>query len=247
MSGQATWSSFKIQLPGQEFLEPVRNVLETLLVFLEVLKAILETIKIFLIDFPNPIAALVKAIIALITTFFEALNRTGIYAWFDVPDPSVDPNFYRHQGGYPAFVNRFKGGLLDTRDPGRPQPIAGATSSGFVCIIADAQGPVELIRLIRILLRFFSKDLTSPQYPPPGNVKIAAAGDKNTPILNLARMFKVNIKGVLLQWTLGGNQTSPDPGFRDLAGMVGNEFIPPNWLIEKSSVPVTGLIGRGSA
>lgn len=246
MAGTASWDSFKIQLPGKDFLEPVRDILQTILVVLEVLKAILETVKMFLVEFPNPIAALVKALIALITTFFEALNRTGIYAWFEIPDPSTDPNFYRFQGGYPAFVSRFKASLIDTRDPNRPQPIGGATQSGFVCIVADAQGPIELLRLIKILLSFFSKDFLHPKYPPPGNVKILPIGDKGDPILNLARVFQLGIAGVALQWTLGSSQTSPDPGFRDLANAVGAEFIPPNWIIEKSSVPVTQRLTSGS-
>lgn len=238
----ATWDSFKIQLPGKDFLEPVRDVLQTLLVFLEVLKAILETVKAFLIDFPNPIAALVQALIALVNTFFLAINRSGLYAWFDVPNPSLDPHYFRFQGGFPAFVTRFKAGLLDSRDPNRPQPISGATQSGFICIVCDAQGPIELLRLIGILLRFFQKDLLHPQYPAPGNVKILPVGSKNDPILNLARVFELEIKGILLSWTLGGQISTPDPGFRDLGSIVSREFIPPNWLIEKSSIPVTGKI-----
>ena len=56
----ADWKSFVIQIPGKDFLEPVREILETLLIFLEILKAILETIKIFLIDFGNPLIALLR-------------------------------------------------------------------------------------------------------------------------------------------------------------------------------------------
>lgn len=238
---EAKWDSFKIQLPGKDFLEPVRNVLETLLVFLEVLKAILDIVKAFLIDFPNPIAALVLALIKLVTTFFESINRTGLYAWYDVPNPLEDPHYFRFQGGYPAFIERFKAGVLDTRDPYRPQPISGATQSGFIAIVCDAEGPVELVRLIGILLKFFQKEL-HPRYPAPANVKILPVGDKGDPILNLARVFKIPTKAVMLSWTLGGAVRSPDPGFSDLGAVVGSEFIPPNWIIERSTVPVTGKI-----
>jgi hypothetical protein len=239
---QAQWDSFKIKLPGKDFLEPIRDVMETLLVFLEVLKAILETVKIFLLNFPNPIAALVEALIRLVTTFFEAINRTGIYAWYDVPEPTKDPHFFRYQGGYQAFIQRFKGSLLDTRDPYRPQPISGATQSGFIAIVADAQGPVELIRLISILLKFFSKDTLHPKYPAPANLKILPVGDKGEPILNLARVFEIETKAVVLSWTLPGSVNSPDPGFNDIGATIGREFVPPNWVIERNTVPLNEKI-----
>jgi hypothetical protein len=70
----ADWQKFSLQVPGKDYLEKVRGVLETLLVYLEVLKAILETIKAFLIDFGNPIKALVEALIKLIKQMFEALK-----------------------------------------------------------------------------------------------------------------------------------------------------------------------------
>lgn len=238
----ASWDSFKIQLPGKDFLEPVRDVLQTLLVFLEVLKAILETVKIFLIDFPNPIGALVKALIELVNTFFESINRTGVYAWFDVPDPSTDPHFFRFQGGYQAFASRFKAGLLDTRDPNRPQPISGATQSGFICLVCDAQGPIEMLRLMKILMKFFNRDLHGIRYPAPANVKILPVGDKGDPILNLARVFEIEAKAVMMSWSIGGHLSSPDPGFNDLGSTVAAEFIPPNWLVERSSTPLNGKI-----
>jgi len=241
------WEAFAIQIPGQDLLEPVRNVLETLLVFLEVLKTILETVKAFLLALLNPIEALVKALISLIETLLEALNQTGLYAYFDVPDPTKDPNFFKFVGGYQAFTGRFKGGLLDTRDPNRPQPISGATSSGFVLLVADAVGPVGLLKLIKILLQFFSRDFIQPRFAAPANVKILPIGSKNEPITNLAKALSIQATGVSLSWTLGGGMQPPDPGFSDLAGIVANEFIPPQWLIERSSIPIYNDIDVGAS
>src|SRR5579864_8635331 len=151
----ANWQSFAIQIPGQDLLEPVRAILEVLLIFLEILKTLLEVVKILLILFANVIIALVEALISLILTLFEALKRTGLYIWWDIPNLIIDPNLNRHFGGYTAFLQRFKGSCLDVRDPNRPQPISGATQSGFLLLVVDADVPITLIRLIMILMYFF--------------------------------------------------------------------------------------------
>lgn len=240
----ANWQSFSIQLPGQNLLEPVRNVLETLVTFLEVIKTVLDTIKSFLIPIPNPISALVQALVSLINTLFQSLNQTGVYGYFDIPDPSRDPNFFKYIGGYQAFVQRFKGSLLDTRDPNRPQPISGATQSGFLLIVADAQGPLALMRLVKILLQFFHKEelIAGSRFVAPTNVKVLPMGNNKEPLTSLAKVFGANPTGVSLQWTLGGTTNPPDPGFNDLGSVIANEFLPPKWLIERSSSPINGEI-----
>jgi len=251
----ANWESFSIQLPGQDLLEPVRNVLETLLVFLEVLKTILETVKAFLIALLNPIEALVKALIALIETLFQALNQTGLYGYFDIPDPTKDPNFFKYVGGYQAFTGRFKGSLLDTRDPNRPQPISGATQSGFILIVADAVGPLGLLRLVKVLLQFFSRDFIQPRFAAPANVKVFPINANGSPITpqnsnpinSLARAFSLQANAVSASWTLGGGMRPPDPGFTGLSSVVANEFIPPQWLIERSSTPINNEIDVGAS
>lgn len=218
MASTPNWQAFKIQIPGQDLLEGVRSVLETLLIFLEILKAILETIKAFLIDFGNPIKALVEALIKLILTLFEALKRTGIYALFDIPNPSLDPNFVNHSGGFAAFTTRFRGSLFDTKDPNRPQPIAGATQSGFVLIVADAEAAIGLIRLIRILLRFFGKEFLNPKYAPPANFKVLPVGSKGDPLLSIVKVFQEKPKSLVVEWTLPQGTRAGDPGFADLLG-----------------------------
>src|ERR1700735_3293390 len=105
----ANWEGFSIQLPGQTLLEPIRNILETILTFLEIIKAVLDVIKAFLIAIPNPIQALVKALMLLLTTLVNTINQTGLYAYFDFPDLGRDPNLFKFLGGYQGFTSRFKG------------------------------------------------------------------------------------------------------------------------------------------
>lgn len=236
------WKEFAIKIPGKDLLEKVRGILETLLVFLEILKAILETISLFLIDFGNPLRALIEALLNLILQLFESLKRTGLFAYFDIPNPIQDPGFDRFKGGYQAFVERFKASLFDSKDPFRPQPAPSINKSGFVLIVADAETVFGMLRLIKILLKFFGKELISPQYTAPANLKVFPAGQKPgalggasvDPILQVASVFGAELKGLAIEWSLATNQFPPDPGFNDLVATISSEFIPQKWLIEKT-------------
>jgi hypothetical protein len=231
MAANPDWESLSIQIPGQDLLEGARNVLETLVVFLEVLKTILETVKVFLVDFGNPIKAIVEALIQRILQLFESLRRSGIYGWFDVPNPLVDPNFNRHVGGFEAFLTRFKAGLYDSRDPNRPQPLAGLSNSGFTIIVADAENAHGLVRLIEILLQFLGKEFLSPQYQAPPDFKVLPLGGDGDPVLSVVKLFQDQPESVVVEWSSPQTSVSGDPGFSDLANTVG--FIPPRFLIEK--------------
>jgi len=233
------WAEFAIKIPGKDLLEGVRTILETLLIFLEILKVILETISLFLIDFGNPLRLLIEALLALILQLFESLKRTGLFGYFDIPNPLQDPGFDRFKGGYQAFTERFKSSLFDSKDPFRPQPLPGANKSGFVLIVADAESVFGMLRLINILMRFFGKELLSPQYTAPANLKIFPAGQKPgsnsvDALLQVASVFGAQLKGLSISWSLATNQLPPDPGFNDLLASVGNEFIPQKWLIERT-------------
>jgi hypothetical protein len=238
----ANWEALEIKIPGKDLLENVRSSLEALVTFMEVIKALLETINIFLIDFGNPIRPLVQALLALVQQLFNSLKQTGLYGLFDVPDPTQDPNFDRFKGGYQAFTERFKASLFDSKDPYRPQPAAGQTLSGFVLIVADAETVYGMLRLMKILLRFFGKEIAAAKYAAPANVRIFPAGSKPgatggtnfDPILQVASVFGATLKGFAVEWTLATNQFPPDPGFSDLVATVSSELIPHRWLIEKT-------------
>jgi hypothetical protein len=194
------WKSFQIEVPGKDLLEPVRSALEGLLLLLDVLKAILETIKIFLIDFGNPIRALVEALIALIQEVFLSLKVSGVFALFHVPNPAEDPSFSNHQG-FDAFTEVFKQSLFDTKDFNRPQPRPGSTTGGFVLLCVTADAPFALLGKVRQLLRFFHRDFTSPRYEPPQNFKAAPVGPGGDPILSVFDVFTKNPDSIGLRDT----------------------------------------------
>jgi len=239
------WTALRIKVPGKDLLEQVRGSLEALVTFMEIIKALLETISLFLIDFGNPIRPIVEALLKLVMQLFESLKQTGLYGWYDIPNPLQDPNFDRWKGGYQALTERFKASLFDPKDPFRPQPIPSVNKSGFVLIVADAQTVFGLLRLIKILLRFFGRELSSAKYTAPANVKAFPAGRKPKamggtdydPILQVASVFGATLNGIAIEWSLATNQYPPDPGYQNLLGTVSSELIPQKWLIEKTSNP----------
>lgn len=243
MAANPNWESLAIQIPGEDLLEGARAAMEALMVYLEVVKAILETVKVFLVDFGNPIKALVEALLQLVLDLFESLRRTGLYGWFDVPDPLVDPNFNRFVGGFQAFISRFKAGLYDSRDPNRPQPVSGATNGGFLIIVADAEEPLALMRRMEVLLRFFGKEFTTPQYQAPANFKVLPVGKAGDPILSIDKIFEDQPTSIVVEWTLPPATPPGDPGFSDLIQAASMNFLPPRFLIEKSEVnPAVGEV-----
>jgi len=231
----ADWKTFKFEIPGKDLLEPVREVLQTLLIFLEILKTILETIKAFLIDFGNPIRALVEALIKLIEELFEALKTTGLFAYFDVPDTFDDPSFARHRGGFEGFKTRFKASLFDTKDFNRPQPRPGSSIGGFVLLAVVATDIQEIIERIEALIRFFGKAWSMPRLGAANNFKVAAIGTGGDPILDVAKVFTDGpIEAIQLSWSLGTSAESANPGFGDAVTKMASEFTPNAWLIEKA-------------
>ncbi len=232
----AEWHGFEVKVPGEDFLESTRGILETLVTYLEVVKAILETIQIFLVDFGNPIRALVKALLLLIQQLLDSLRQTGLFAYFDIPNPSNDSNLRMNAGGYPAFIRRFKASLFDGRDPNRPQPTPGITKSGFVLIVADSATVMGLIKLLKVLTRFFGKDFLSPKYPPPANLKVVQVGSKGDRLLRVTSVFTDPPKKLSVEWSLPTTVNQPDPSFEGLVTAAGVEFIPPTFLIERTTV-----------
>lgn len=230
----ADWQSFQIQVPGRDLLEPVADVMQTLLIFLDVLQTILSTIKIFLVDFGNPLRALVEALIKLIQELFLSLKASGVFALFHVPNPVVDPNFDLNRG-YDAFINVFKSSLNDAKDFNRPQPRPGSVKGGFVLLEVQSPNVYSLLSRIKQLLRFFSQEFTTPRYEAPHNFRVQPIGESGDPLLSVAAVFADSpLKAVSLSWTLPTTSETPDPGFSDLVSRVANEFVPASYLIEKS-------------
>ena len=239
------WKALEVKIPGKDLLSGVQSDLDALVNYLELAKALLETVNTFLVDFGNPVRPLVEATLTLVKELFNSLKQTGLYGWFDIPNVLKDPNFDKYKGGYQALTNRFKASLFDGKDLSRPQPTANQTQSGFILIVADAEVIYDFINKVKTLSKFFGKELVSPQYTSPANVKAflvgknpkATGGTDFDPILQVGSVFSSTLKGVAVEWSHATNQFQTDPTFQDLLPTVSSEVLPQNWLIERTDVP----------
>ena len=243
----ATWEGFQITIPAQPLLREIDSILETLLIFLEIVKSILEVVKIFLILFGNPLILLLEALMALILDLFHALQQTGIYAYYDLPDLAHDPNFKAIAGGSQAFKNRFNGSLLDQRDAHRPQP-GGVLQGGFILLVIDADGPLILIQIIKALIAFFKnpKKIYEDQYPAPVHLKATPQSEvagQLSDIFDLETMLSTQSTSMAFTWQLPGIVPSISAGFVGVTSQVIQNFRVPNWLIEIGlSPPIQDII-----
>jgi hypothetical protein len=233
----AVWKSLEIQVPGKDLLEPARSVLETLVVYLEILKALLDTIQAALVDFGNPIRALVEALIKMIEELILSLMATGAHGYFDVPDLAKDPQFAGYLGGWPAFLTRFEASLNDAQDYNRPQPRQGSTTSGFVLMVTEGPDPLAMYYKLKALLEFFGKSFEMPRLLAPTNFEAFPVGSSGDPITALAKLFSDGpIKAIELKWDLPTSQSVGDPGFTDMIAKTVGEFVPPAFLIERATI-----------
>lgn len=232
----ADWKSFTLAVPGQDVFDGVRDTLQTLLVYLEVLKAVLDTVKTFLIDFGNPIIALVQALIALIESLFNALKQTGLFALYDVPSLS-DRDFETFTGGYNGFLSRWKGSLLDGRDPNRPQPVVGGNQSGFVLFYLEDTNLFALLDRIKSLLSFFGGELRTPQYGAPVGLQVFPVNDKRDPVLAVSRILESAPSSLVVEWQLPSDKGIAPSNFKSLLASTAAEFVPPKFLLERTTQP----------
>ncbi len=215
MTAATPWLSFSVEnyIPGKDLLEQTRSVAETLGNYLEIVKAVLNTIKTFLVDLGNPIKVLVDALVAAINSILESLRQTGIYMWLLLPDFTNDPQLKRLRGGWPGFLQRWKGSLQDAKDINRPKPQAGLTNSGFVLVVVDSNGWPGIQKGWTVLQKLFkgNEGQVIPPYPAPVNFKVRQSNRNGDIVDGLAELFKdpnkIEKPAFALEWALG--QTVP--------------------------------------
>lgn len=247
MAASSPWVSFELTVPGKDFLEDCREILETLLIFLDIAKTVLNTVKTFLVGIGNPIQALAIAIIALVNSLIESLRQTGLYAWYNLPDLQADPSCKRLAGGYPGFIEKWKGSLQDAQDINRPRPVAGFNTGGFLLFVVDTEGVPKFIQACIALYKLLTGgSLPLPAYPPPANVKALPVGSNGDPLLKVSTWLDKDVrKEIAIEWTLGTNTQPPDSAFAGAVADFRNEFVPPNWLIERTTVyPVDDVVDK---
>ena len=171
----AQWKTFDLDgLPPDavsQAIEDLSGFIGTLSSFVQTLVQILKALKVFLISFPNPLLAALKAVIQIIEGILSNLRETGLY-WLSILPDSVE-EMDRFQGGYDEFERILINSLYDREDPNRPQFGPNAYMGGAVFNFT-ALNPSDYIEKAMQLQWAFNR-LTDLRFPPPVNVQAQPA------------------------------------------------------------------------
>lgn len=240
----ADWKTYKLTIPGTDLFKKVRDALEVLVALLDFLKALLNTVKVFLVDFGNPLIALIQALILLLEAFINSLRATGLFGLYHVPPVTWD-DFLDFFNGTAPFTEVFKASLFDGKDYNRPQPITGATKSGFILLVVDASDVATLVRRIQQLLALFGKEFAAPRLRAPQNVKVFPLDGGKDPLLSLPAVFGSPTKALAVEWSNPTQILPPDPGFEGQLTSLRDEFTAPGYLIERTEEPTGKTVTHG--
>lgn len=120
----------------------VNTVLETFIV-------VAEIVKLFIVDYTDPILAIVEAFIEQLENFFKDLKETGVYMLSTYPESLQDKQTFG------SFLNGIAASSIDTSDPHRPQFSEDASIGGIV-IMAGAESALDIADLMKTLGKIFN-------------------------------------------------------------------------------------------
>jgi len=245
----ASWSTLSLKFDP---LAPLKPPLQAVLVLLEVVEAILEAllaiIKAFLLDFGNPLKALIALLLAAIRAIINQLKATGFSILI------VHPDFSRQDfaqilasasGSYPKFESKVVSKFYDSSDVFRPQYPPGSAVAMLVFYIGT-DSPGDLITQLFALLRLINTPAVLSALPAPVSVKVNPVRKSGSPVANFAGLFdsKETLNDQLVvEWQMPTN-----PGGSGAFGFVNamvsfyNSFRFPNFIVERSETPQGELV-----
>lgn len=244
----ASWNTLSIKFDP---LAPLKPPLQAVLTLLEVVEAILEAllaiIKAFLLDFGNPLKALIALLLAAIRAIINQLKATGFSILV------VHPDFSRQDfaqvllsasGSYPRFESKVISKFYDSSDLFRPQYPPGSSVAMFVFYIGT-DSPGDLLLQLFALLRLINTPSVLSALPAPVSVKVNPVRKSGSPVANFAGLFDKELlqDSLVVEWQMPAN-----PGGTGAFGFVNsmvsfvNEFRFPNFIIERSETPQGELV-----
>jgi hypothetical protein len=246
----ASWNTLSLKFDP---LAPLKPPLQAVLTLLEVVEAILEAllaiIKAFLLDFGNPLKALIALLLAAIRAIINQLKATGFSILV------VHPDFSRQDfaqvllsasGSYPRFESKVISKFYDSSDVFRPQYPPGSSVAMLVFYIGT-DSPGDLLLQLFALLRLINTPTVVTALPAPVSVKVNPVRKSGSPVANFAGLFDPEVlqDSLVVEWQMPEN-----PGGTGALGFVNsmvsfyNSFRFPNFIIERSETPQGELVEK---
>ncbi len=244
----ASWSTLSLKFDP---LAPLKPPLQAVLTLLEVVEAILEAllaiIKAFLLDFGNPLKALIALLLAAVRAIINQLKATGFSILVVHPDFSSGDFaqvLFSASGSYPAFESKVISKFYDSSDIFRPQYPPGSSVAMFVFYIGT-DSPGDLMTQLFALLRLINTPSVLTALPAPVSVKVNPVRKSGSPVANFRGLFDTELlqDSLVVEWQMPTN-----PGGTGAFGFVNsmvsfyNSFRFPNFIIERSETPQGELV-----
>lgn len=258
----ASWSTLSLKFdPFAELKPPLQSALVLLETVEAILEALLAIIKAFLLDFGNPLKALIALLLAAIRTIINQLKASGFAMLV------VHPDFSRQDfaqvllsasGAYPAFESKVVSKFYDTSDVYRPQYPEGSSVAMLVLYIG-ADTPGDLLLQLFALLNLIRSPQILSALPAPVSVKVNPVRKSGSPVANFRGLFDSDVLGdsLVVEWQMPANPGgSGSFGFVNSLVSFYNSFRFPSFIVERSETPQgeevrqevnTAVAGKGIA
>ena len=239
----ASWSTLSLRFDPFAALKPPVQAVLTLLETIEaVLEALLAIIKAFLLDFGNPLRAIIALLLAAVRTLINQLRATGFSMLLVHPDfgrQDFAQTMLSVSGAYPRFESKVVGKFYDASDVFRPQYPSGSAVAMLVLYIG-ADTPGNLLLQLFSLLNLINHPSILTALPPPVSVKVNPVRKSGDPVAQVRGLFSPDVKNnsLVVEWQMPSNPGgSASYGFTNSLVSFYNSFRFPSFILERSEAP----------
>lgn len=254
----STWNNIRFEFaPLKPLKAPLQSALTVLHVIESILEALLDIIRNFLIDFTNPLKAIIALLLAAVRAIINQIQSSGFAMLLVHPDFSrqdFNSVIQSVSGGYQAFETKVLTKFHDPSDIFRPTYPAGS-SVAMAVLYVGAISPGDLLRQLFALLQLIRHPVVLSGLPAPVEVtvkpvfksssaeaKTISIGSKIVAAKKFSDLFSSNLdKKLVVQWRMPSTPTAArGPSFVNSLTSFVNSFRFPNFVVERSTSP-TGV------
>lgn len=222
------WGKADIVVP--DFLKDIRDgvnsVAEFLLTVLNIANEVLEVVKNFVFDIANPINAILKELLGLVSSLLNDLRNLGVYVYKDsleTPKQKLDGTFVGN-GGYSGFEERMLGAMLNAQDPNNPVFLFSENTAVYALFFYQSY-PLsrfnDLKKAWDDLLNLFSATSNRPE-PIPIDLEFEYLKKEGSDYLKISNSAGVDANGVpanalRVSWAYPNGAEKPSKVYLDIS------------------------------
>jgi len=173
-SDDGKWLTLSVGLPDylKDAKDKFHSGASTLITLMDIALAALRLAKALSLSYLDPLIAILEAIVNELQGYINDLTKGGIFIsgdWKYFVAPFEDL-----RGGFSAYERRMVSRFADPTDPTRPNlSPSSAAMAVFVYSEEDLTAVMNIVRLVKLLMKFFGQDFLPKGLPAVSNLKVA--------------------------------------------------------------------------